>query len=127
MQFIQDIDSLKEQVDELRKTTDAMRVENNKLQALLDCFECEGYLQFREKVLLPEMSRLARLRMELPSDQVMVHERVVGQFCEAKMLSEMKVDIKEKLQFNALQLKEQSALLLKNETKLKKELAKRGE
>lgn len=127
MQFIQDIDSLKDQVDELRITTDALRVENERLRALLGCFDCDGYALFREKLLLPEMSRLAKLRMELPSDQVMLHERIVGQFNEVKMLSERRDAINEELQFNTLQLKEQTVLLFKAEAKFKKELTKRGE
>jgi len=127
MRFIQDIDATKEQVDELRKTTDALRQDNDRLRALLDCFDCEGFAEFREKVLIPEMSRLASLRMELPSDQVMIHERVVGQYCEAKMLAERRETIDEELKMNTIQLKEQSVSLAKSELKLKKELAKQGE
>jgi len=125
MMFNADLDALKRDVDELRKTTESLRVEGSRLRNLLECFESPAFEMFREKVLLLEMHRLERLRMEIPSDQIMVHERVVGQWAEANALATQKETLAQELEMNVVRTNEQNALLNRAEAKLRKEINKK--
>jgi len=126
MDFFKDIESLKKDVDELRKTTEALRVEGDGLRDLLECFDSPGFAVFRDKVLIPEMHRLERLRMEIPSDQTLIHERVVGQWAEVAMLSEKKETLIQELELNVVRTNEQNALLNRAEAKLNREIKKKS-
>jgi hypothetical protein len=123
--FAANLDLLKDEVDGLRRESDELRVQGEKLQSQLAMFDNAAFEKFREIVLIPEMQRLANLRMELPSDQTMVHERIMGQFCEAKMLAEKKEMLAQELRLNMAQRQEQSAALADGERKLNRELKKR--
>lgn len=120
-----DLDSLEREVKELSSQKEIYRVESERLRGLLDCFDNPAFEKFRETVLIPEMQRLANLRMELPSDQTMVHERIMGQYCEAKMLAEKKQTIVQDLMLNNIRLQEQGAELGKVESKYQRELKRR--
>ena len=124
--FSVDRDTLKSEVDELRAQTGALRVEGDRLRNLLECFDTAGFDVFREKVLIPEQHRLERLRMEIPSDSIMVHERLVGQWAEANALATRKETLAQDLAVNVLQMREQGSLLTKAELKLER-LIKKGD
>ena len=123
--FNVNLDTLKREVDELRKTTESLRVENSRLRDLLECFESPAFEMFREKVLLPEMHRLERLRMDIPSDQIMVQERVVGQWAEANALATQKEMLAQELELNVVRTNEQNVLLNRAEAKLNREIKKK--
>ena len=123
--FNADLDALKREVDELRLQTEALRVEGARVRNLLGCFDCEGYEVFRKEVLVPEMHRLERLRMDIPSDQIMVQERVVGQWAEANALATQKETLAQELELNVVRTNEQNALLNRAEAKLNREIKKK--
>jgi hypothetical protein len=125
MMFNADLDALKREVDELRLQTEALRVEGNRFRNLLGCFDCEGYEVFRKEVLVPEMHRLERLRMDIPSDQIMVQERVVGQWAEVNALATQKETLAQELELNVVRTNEQNALLNRAEAKLNREIKKK--
>ena len=125
MIFNANLDTLKEEVDGLRLQTEALRVEGDRIRGQLDCFDCEGFEMFRKEVLIPEMHRLERLRMEIPSDQIMVHERVVGQWAEASALATHKETLAQELEMNVIRTNEQNALLNRAEAKLNREIKKK--
>lgn len=126
MIFNANLDELKRDVDELRLQTEALRVEGDRVRNLLDCFDCEGFEVFRKEVLVPEMHRLERLRMDVPSDSIMVQERLVGQWAEASMLCTQKETLAQDLAMNTVREREQEILLHKAENKLAKELSKKS-
>jgi len=126
MDFFKDIDALKRDVDELRKTTETLRVEGNGLRDLLECFDSPGFAVFRDKVLIPEMHRLERLRMDVASDQTMIHERIMGQWAEANALATQKETLAQELELNVVRTNEQNALLNRAEAKLNRELKKKS-
>ena len=120
-----DLDALKRDVDELSAQNQAYRVEVERIRGLLDCFDNPAFEKFRETVLIPEMQRLANLRMEVASDQTMVHERIMGQYCEAKMLAENKEKLMQDLMLANIQVQEGGIEFAKAEGKYRRELNKR--
>jgi hypothetical protein len=126
MIFNANLDTLKEEVDGLRLQTEALRVEGDRIRGQLDCFDCEGFEMFRKEVLIPEMHRLERLRMDIPSDQIMVQERLVGQWAEANALATRKETLAQELEMNVIRTNEQNALLNRAEAKLNREIKKKS-
>jgi hypothetical protein len=126
MIFNANLDTLKEEVDGLRLQTEALRVEGDRIRGQLDCFDCEGFEVFRTAVLIPEMHRLERLRMDIPSDQIMVQERLVGQWAEANALATRKETLAQELEMNVIRTNEQNALLNRAEAKLNREIKKKS-
>ena len=120
-----DLDALKRDVDELSAQNNAYRVEVERIRGLLDCFDNPAFETFRQKVLLPEMQRLANLRMEVASDQVATHERIMGQWAEAKMLCEKKDKLMQDLILANIQVQEGGIEFAKAEGKYRRELNKR--
>jgi hypothetical protein len=88
-------------------------------------FDNAAFETFRETVLEPEKRRLERLRMEVPSDQIMYHERIMGQWAQADSWTRKKETLADEMRLIMAQRQEQDKVLADGERKLNHELKKR--
>jgi hypothetical protein len=123
--FELNLDALKVDLDELRAQDELYKIEGERLQGQLDLFNSVGFEEFRKWVETVEMPRLANLRMEKPSDQIMMHERIMGQWAEANMLSQKKETLTQDLRLNNIHRQEQGKALAQMEAKYQQQLDKR--
>ena len=97
----QDIDHLKKEMDELESVLADIGEDRKRIEAQLECFDASGAFEtFREKVLIPELGRLAHLRMTMDSKDRELHDRVLGQYNEVKLLASKKAELENELKFN---------------------------
>ena len=123
--FAANLDLLKDEVDGLRRESEELRVQGERIQAQLEMFDNAAFEQFRTTVLEPEKRRLEQLRMTVASDQIMVHERLMGQWAEVNALATQKETLAQDFKMIMAQRQESDKALNEGTAKLNRELKKR--
>jgi hypothetical protein len=115
-----EIDVVSQQIDGEQKRMAGLLAEKDLLETDLVGYESDGYESFK-KVLAKEKIRLALLRMTVPVEDQLTHEKIHGQFLEADLLERNKETIEYSLKLNAKRISDASARI----EALKKQIAKR--
>jgi len=114
-----EIDVVGQQLDGEQKRMVSLLAEKDVLEADLNAYESDGYEAFK-KVLGKEKIRLALLRMAIPVEDQLTHEKIHGQFLEADLLERNKESIERGLLINSKRISDTSFRI----EKLKKQLSR---
>jgi hypothetical protein len=114
-----EIDVVGQEIDGEQKRIVRLLAEKEVLETDLAGYESDGYEAFK-KVLAKEKIRLALLRMTVPVEDQLTHEKIHGQFLEAELLERNKESIEYGLKLNAKRISDASDRI----EKLKKQFAR---
>ena len=114
-----EIDVVGQQLDGEQKRMARLLAEKDVLETDLTGYESDGYEAFK-KVLAKEKIRLALLRMTIPAEDQLTHEKIHGQFLEADLLERNKETIEHGLAINSFRIRDTSVRI----EKLKKQFSK---
>jgi len=114
-----EIDVVGQQLDGEQKRMARLLAEKDVLETDLTGYESDGYEAFK-KVLAKEKIRLALLRMTIPVEDQLTHEKIHGQFLEADLLERNKETIEHGLAINSFRIRDTSVRI----EKLKKQFSK---
>jgi len=121
--FRQTPEDILRDVEKYREHLEVVQEELDRLRAKWDIFACEGFIRFREKVLLPEIDRLAKKRMSfVDPENIRENLLIQGQWNEAVYLAEQPDRIKERLKLLEKDELETSQKLASTQKRLDKAL-----
>lgn len=109
---------------ENKKLSDLL-VEKNILIKDLEGYETDGYEYFKTNILPNEKIRLALLRMKIPSEEKVLHDRIQGQFNEVELLERNQKQIVMLIEICNRKMSDGSKKINKLEKQLKRQTKRR--